>query len=281
MLFGLSKVFWTVFNPGALLVIAAALGGLFRFAPWRRVRRLGSVLVGATIVSMLAIAVLPLGAWLILPLEERFPRPEVLPAQVDGIVVLGGAIDLSRSTARGEPELNDHAERMIAFAALARRYPEARLIFTGGSGALTDRVHREADYAVQVMSDLGIAPGRVRYERESRNTAENARFTMKMAAPKPGERWLLVTSASHMPRAVGAFRHVGWRVIAYPVDYFSGGPGEAGLGFDLTGGLDLLTLALHEWIGLAAYRMLGWSDSLFPGPEGATTARRAPVFGAG
>jgi uncharacterized SAM-binding protein YcdF (DUF218 family) len=281
MLFGLSKVFWVLCNPGALLVIGAALGGLARFAPWRRVRRLGSALVGLTIVAMVAVAVLPLGAWLILPLEERFPRPEALPAQVDGIVVLGGAIDPARSAARDEPELNEHAERMIAFAALARRYPEARLIFTGGSGRLTDQTNREADYAVQVMADLGIAPDRVMYERESRNTAENARFALKMAKPRPGERWLLVTSAFHMPRAVGAFRFAGWPVTPYPVDYCTEGPGEAGLGFDLPGDLALLTLALHEWIGLAAYRTLGWTGSLFPGPDGASTAQPATAFDTG
>lgn len=267
MLFALSKVFWAVANPGAMLVLAGVLGGVLRLAPWRRVRRAGGWLLGLTVAAMVAIAVLPIGAWLVTPLEERFPGRDPLPDRIDGLVVLGGAFHLGRSAARDRPELNEHAERMTAFAALARRYPEARLIFTGGSGRLLDTAPREADYARRLMADLGLEASRVTYERQSRNTMENARLTWEIAAPRPDERWLLVTSAFHMPRSVGAFRRAGWRVMPYPVDYLGDGPGEAGLGFDLAGNLRLLSIALHEWIGLAAYRGLGWTDSLFPGPD--------------
>jgi uncharacterized SAM-binding protein YcdF (DUF218 family) len=127
-------------------------------------------------------------------------------------------------------------------------------------------VHKESDFAPGLMAELGIDPARVIFERDSRNTYENALYTKRLAEPGPDEVWLLVTSAFHMPRAVGVFRQAGWRVVPYPVDYQSGGLDHAGLGFDLVGGLDLIDLAVHEWLGLGAYRAFGWTDALYPGP---------------
>ncbi|MFQ5773139.1 MAG: YdcF family protein [Kiloniellaceae bacterium] len=279
MLFVLSKVFWTVFNPGTLLVVFTVCGALALLAPWRRVRGAGRAVLALALLAMLAIAILPLGTWLLAPLEDRFPSPDRLPAQVDGIIVLGGALDLRRSAARNAAELNEHADRMTAFAALARRYPDARLVFAGGSGLLTDQEHRESDFALGLLAALGIGPQRLAFERESRNTHENALYSKEMVRPQAGEAWLLVTSAFHMPRAVGAFRRVGWDVTPYPVDFLTGGRAEADLGFEFTRSLALVTLGLHEWIGLIVYRVLGWSDRVFPAPEHRLDAFAGPARG--
>jgi uncharacterized SAM-binding protein YcdF (DUF218 family) len=267
MAFVLSKIFWFLFNPGNLLVLGLLAGFLAGFAPWGRLRRLGRIVLGTTLGAILAVAILPLGSWVTAPLEERFPAPAVLPQEVRGIIALGGAFHLRRSADRGTAQLNQHAERMIAFANLARRYPEARLIFTGGSGSLRDREIRESDFAPGLMAELGIDPGRILFERESRNTYENAVYSKRLAKAAPGEVWLLVTSAFHMPRAMGVFRAAGWKVVPYPVDYQTSVPGWGELGFDLTGGLQLLGLGLHEWAGLAAYRVLGWTVELYPAPK--------------
>ncbi len=267
MTFISSKIFWFLFNPGNLLVLGLLAGYLAGFAPWARLRRLGRIVLGTTLGAMLAVAILPIGSWLTLPLEERFPAPAVLPQRVNGIVALGGALHLRRSADRGAAQLNEYAERMIAFADLARRFPEARLIFTGGSGSLRDRAIRESDFAPGLMADLGLDPGRVLFERESRNTYENAVYSKRLAKAPPDEVWLLVTSAFHMPRAMGVFRAAGWNVVPYPVDYQTSGPGQGGLGFDLAGGLQLIGLGLHEWVGLAAYRALGWTATLYPAPK--------------
>jgi len=264
--FNLSKVLWALFNPGNAILLGATLGLVLWYLPWRGARRFGRGLTTLVVLVMLTVAVLPIGVWLVVPLEERFARPAALPERVDGIIALGGAIHLKRSVARDAAELNQHGERMIAFTDLARRYPEARLIFAGGSGSLRDQVHKESDFAPGLVAELGIDPARVIYERESRNTYENALYTRRLAQPGPDEVWLLVTSAFHMPRAVGVFRHAGWQVVPYPVDYQSGGLDHAGPGFDFIGGLELIDLALHEWVGLVAYRSLGWSDELYPAP---------------
>jgi len=268
MLFVLSKIFWALGNPGNLLVLGLVIGAVTLLLPWRRARVLGTWLVGLTAGAAVAIAVLPLGAWLMASLENRFPPLTEAPAQVDGVIVLGGAVVLPISVDRGTPSLNSLADRMTTFVALARQYPEAKLVFTGGSSLLLDQVHREADYVAPLLDSLGLAPGRVLFERDSRNTRENAVNSAALARPQPGEVWLLVTSASHMPRAIGAFRRVGWPVIPVPVDYATGARDLSGLNFAFLHGMGLLSIAGHEWIGLAAYRLLDWTDALFPAPAG-------------
>lgn len=283
MAFVLSKVFWAVFNPGNLILFCVAAGALGLLAPWRRLRRAGAALLGLGLAFALALAVLPAGRWLVGPLEARFPAPADPPERVDGIVVLGGSISLGLSAARGRAELTGAADRLTAFAALARRYPEARLVFTGGSGSLRDRVPREADFVAPLLVDLGVAPDRLLVERESRNTRENAINARRLARPASGETWLLITSAAHMPRAVGCFRMAGWPVVPYPVDYRTdGGPGRL-LDLDFAGGLDLATYGVHEWIGLVSYRVFGWTDRLFPRPygTGAGAGRGIPGASAG
>lgn len=266
-MFSLSKIFWGLFNPGILILLGVGAGVLGGVLPWRAARRLARGILIATFAVMLAVAVLPIGSWLVLPLEDRFAVPDPMPARADGIIALGGAIHLKLSAERGAAQLNAHAERMIAFADLARRYPRARLIFAGGSGSLRDQANRESDFAPGLMAQLGIPPDRVVFERESRNTYENAVFTKRLAEPQAGEVWLLVTSAFHMPRAMGAFRRAAWEVVPYPVDYLSAPMSRFEIGFEFTDNLVLLGKAMHEWIGLAAYRIFGWSEALFPGPR--------------
>lgn len=269
MLFVLSKVFWVLANPGNLLTLAAVFGLLGLAAPWARVRHWARGLLAVLAAAIVAIAVLPLDRVALTALETRFPAPAALPEAVDGIIVLGGAIQLRASIARGEVQLNEYADRMVAGVALARRYPEARVVFTGGSSLVLDQTHREADFARELFDRLGLDERRIVYEAQSRNTHENATLTKALMRPEPGETWLLVTSAFHMPRSVGAFRRAGWDdVVPYPAEYLAGKWEDAWRpGFGLTSSLADLSLALHEWIGLVAYRVLDWTDSLYPAPE--------------
>lgn len=267
MLFVLSKVFWFVFNPGNLLVLCLCLGVAGTLLPWRRARALGRGLLALAAAAALGLTVLPLGDLMLSPLEDRFPAPRALPPAVDGIIVLGGDIDPVLSSRRDAVQVNESADRAIAFASLARRYPAARLIFTGGSGALFSRDLREADFARRQFADLGADMGRITFERNARNTRENALFAKDAMQPKEGETWILVTSAYHMARSVGVFRGVGWEVLPYPVDYATA-PGAAWrLRFDFESGLSHASLAVREWVGLAAYRLFGWTNRLFPAPR--------------
>ncbi len=261
MSFVASKLFWWTVNPGNVLLALLCLGLVALLAGRRR---LGVWLIGLVTVLCLAVTVLPLGSWLLRPLENRFPAVDV-PDRLDGIIVLGGAINPALSAVRRQPILTDSAERLFAFVALARRHPEARLVFTGGSAAVVDTIDREADVARVVFEGLGLEPGRVAFERESRNTYENAVFSKRAIEPKPDERWLLITSAYHMPRAVGCFRAQGWPVIAYPVDYGTSPEGDPP-SLSLLAGLDGVHWALREWIGLVFYYAAGRIPELLPAP---------------
>jgi uncharacterized SAM-binding protein YcdF (DUF218 family) len=267
MFFALSKILWAVANPGNLFLLSLIGGGLGLLAPWRRVRLVAGWVLGLAIGAATVIAIAPVGTWLLAPLENRFPSLAEPPANIDGVILLGGALNLRRAVDRGGTPLGSYAERVTVFVELANQYPDAKLVFSGGSGLLLDQVHSEADYTAVLLENLGVPPDRVIYERDSRNTYENARYAKVLAQPQPGEVWLLVTSAFHMPRAVGVFRQAGWPVTAYPVNYVTGPNDSWRLSFNFTGGLGLATKAAGEWIGLLAYRWTNRTDTLFPGPS--------------
>jgi uncharacterized SAM-binding protein YcdF (DUF218 family) len=263
-LFYISKIVWEVLQPGMLLLILVVAGAVLLGT---RYQRAGRRLVIAAAVIFLIGGIGPLSTWLILPLEERFPRPDLAGRPVDGIVILGGSEDARVAMGRHFHALNESAERMTEAATLARRYPQAKVLFTGGSVEILRQPTVEADAAGAVLRDLGIGVDRLLIERSARNTAENAAFAKKLANTKPGERWLLVTSGYHMPRAVGLFRKVGFAVEPWPVDYRTAGRADAWILFaSPIDGLKRLDLVVKEWVGLAVNKLTGRSDELFPAP---------------
>lgn len=215
--------------------------------------------------TLLALIALPPGDWPLAVLEDRFPEPVALPAQVDGIIVLGGAINLAASAEHGVPSLKAGADRMTTFLALAQHFPEAKLVFTGGVAEGDDDI-RESDVARDLFGALGLDPDRVIFEGNSRNTRENALFSKRLAQPKEGEAWLLVTSAADIPRAVGCFRHVSWSVTPWPAGYQIL-RGRRPYIPRLSDGLAHMDWAMHEWLGLIYYKLRGWTDAWFPAPE--------------
>jgi uncharacterized SAM-binding protein YcdF (DUF218 family) len=228
--------------------------------------RAGRRLLAAAIVLLLAFGLLPLGTWLIVPLEERFPPWDAMRGAPDGIVVMGGAIE-PEYAGRAYSDLNEAAERITVLAELARTYPSAKILYSGGNGRLMPVGGSEARLAAPMLESFGVPRERLILEDQSRNTDENAVFSRWLAMPKPGERWLLVTSAYHMPRSIGAFRKAGFPVEAYPVDYRTRGPSALWIPFDsVTGGLRRTDLATREWVGLLAYWLTGRSSALFPSP---------------
>lgn len=264
MYFFLSKTLGFFAIPSNLLIALGLLGLLLLCV---RFRRLGSWLIVTSVVLIAVAGYSPLGNVLMLPLEQRFPPWRQSSGIPDGIVVLGGAIDPDISRARGTPVLNDAADRITAAAELARMYPNARIIFSGGSASLMSNAPPEAPYAVKELEALGVDHSRITAEEQSRNTIENAVFSRLLAQPKPGEHWLLVTSAFHMPRAMAAFRAVDFPVTAYPVNWRTRGRHDAIRPFgSLREGLTMTDYAVHEWIGLLVYRLAGKTTELFPKP---------------
>jgi len=262
--FVLSKTIGYLVVPSNLLMAIGLIGLALLFT---RFRRFASWLIVTSLVLIALVGYSPLGRILLRPLEDRFPPWDASRGAPDGIVVLGGAISPDISMARGVVALNASAERLTVTVELARRYPNARIIFTGGTASLDSRAPLEAPLAVKEFEALGVAHERITAEEQSRNTIENAVFSRLLADPKPGERWVLVTSASHMPRAIAAFRAAGFPVEAYPVNWHTRGRGDAAELFtSFVGGLAMTDYAVHEWFGLVAYWLTGRTSELFPAP---------------
>jgi uncharacterized SAM-binding protein YcdF (DUF218 family) len=265
MFFLLAKVLGFFALPSNLL-ISLGLLGLVLMAT--RYARAGRRLAIASVILLAIAGWSPLGNALILPLEERFPPWDAARGAPTGIISVGGALDTVVSPVRGEVALNEAAERVTAIAELARRYPNARIVFTGGSGQLIyGGTTTEAELAARLFESFGIAKDRILLEDKSRDTDENARFTKELVQPKPGERWLIVTSAHHMPRSIGVFRAAGFSADAFPVDYRTRGAIDLLRPFSALGdGLRRTDTAVREWVGLVVYRLIGRTGELFPSP---------------
>jgi uncharacterized SAM-binding protein YcdF (DUF218 family) len=253
MLFVLSKIGWLFAAPSRVLLLVALAGAALG--------RRGRAVVAAALGVITFVSVVPVGGLALARLEATFP-PLSAPPRVDGVLVIGGALDARIFDAHPASGFDPAIGRLFEAARLAKAFPQARVLDIGGPTPPDGRP--EADAAADVLTALGVPRERIEIERASRNTYENAIDAAAIAKPKPGEVWVLVTSAFHMPRAVGCFRAAGFEVAADPVDYHW--LGEEGLGFDPVAGLEALDLAVHEYAGLASYRLMGRTDALWPGP---------------
>jgi uncharacterized SAM-binding protein YcdF (DUF218 family) len=260
MFFVVSKLAGFLVLPSNFSILVAAAGAVLLTTRWRA---LGRWMAASGIGLLLLFGFSPLGDAALLLLSERYPPWQANGTEPDGIIVLGGAISPEVAAARGVPELNAAAERMTAAVELARRFPRARLVFSGGNNSLIDQDISEAAFARQLWVGLGVDPARITLEDRSRSTAENAALSKALLAPRPGERWLLVTSAYHMPRAMATFARFAFPVEAYPVDWRTRGWSDAFIPFQsLSQGLARSDTAAHEWVGLLAYWLGGRSTAL-------------------
>jgi uncharacterized SAM-binding protein YcdF (DUF218 family) len=264
LFYHVSKIGWFLVEPSNLFAVLALLGIILG---WTRFQRFGRRLALPSAALLLILGLTPAANWLILPLEMRFPVPDLAGKRVDGVIVLGGAVQERQTLAHGPIALNDAGERVVAMADLARRFPEARVLFTGGAGVYSNAPKPEGEVLREQLGALGLAADRVMIESRSLDTWENAVLSKPLLQPKPGETWLLVTSAWHMPRSVGIFRKAGWQVTAYPVDFRAAGWQDKTRGFaSVSEGLRRAEVATREWLGLVVYRLTGRSDALFPAP---------------
>jgi uncharacterized SAM-binding protein YcdF (DUF218 family) len=264
MYFILSKTVGLLTVPSNLVVVILAFGLLL----WgTRLARLGRRITAGAVIFLLVAGATPIGTLVLLPLEDRFPQWNETHGPPYGIVVLGGILDTDVSLERNDIAFGQAAERLIAAVELSRRFPDARVVFSGGNANVLFPGVPEADVAVRFLQQLGIPNERILIDRTSRNTFENALYSKQIAAPRPGERWLLVTSAAHMPRAIGLFRAAGFPVEAYPVGWKTAGWQDlVKLPDGLLSGFQRLDLATHEWIGLLTDRLVGRTAVLFPSP---------------
>lgn len=212
-----------------------------------------------------ALGVMLLQGWQLPPdallrqLEAKYPGPGPTSSLQGyaGIVLLGGALESGHIwQTHGQVALNSAAERMTAPIALLRQYPHLRVLFTGGEGELVSSGMTEAERAKIFFDSMGVPAQQMIYESASHTTYENAILSAKVPGVDPTQRWLLLTSAFHMPRAMALFQKAGWNVTPYPVDFRTAGD-TGWMSFSLVGGAEKWQMVLHEWAGLLAYRLAG------------------------
>jgi uncharacterized SAM-binding protein YcdF (DUF218 family) len=244
-----SEVFWLFFAPShflGLTIVASAILLNTKFD------RIGPGAAIAAVILFVIFGILPLGSLLIQPLENRFTRPN-LPARVDGVLVLGGGLNTRILDARGAPPTEFSEGRLVSAYELARRYPNARIVFSGGSDESRGGVFPEAEGAKYIFEQMGLDPRRLTLEGKSSNTWENFVFSRKLVNPRPDETWILATSAVNMPRAMEIAERQNWKMIPWPTDYQTL-PKPWIWHKDVWKNLWLVDTAVHEWVGLLAYR---------------------------
>ncbi len=262
MWFVISKVLWSALQPSSLIAGLLVAGALI--APWRR---LGLKLMIAGTAAYVILGVSPVANWLTAPLENwvRPARPEDMRG-LAGIIVLGGALDTTVSRLRAQPQLNEAAERMTEAARLAGVYPDLPVIFSGGKAEFIYDELSESEVAMRFFEPFNLAPPRLKLETRSRNTVENAKFTAEMLKPTGNQRWLLITSAFHMPRSKALFEANGFQIVPWPVDYRTRGKIDRWRFFPQPSeGLRRMDLAAKEWVSLFVSRIRG--DLKWPARE--------------
>jgi uncharacterized SAM-binding protein YcdF (DUF218 family) len=189
----------------AVLILFAGIAHL------RNSRKKRRKLLVFSLVTFFIIHLSPISRIMLYQLEHRFPQEIDLPNNAKGLILLGGNFSLLESQSKGRPIYNLAGGRVIEFIGLARRYPNLPIVFTGSPV--------EVELTKKLFDEMGIDPARVTYENESQNSLDNAGNSYKLIRPRPEDKWILVTSAFHMPRSIGLFKGTGWNVTAYPVDY--------------------------------------------------------------
>jgi len=268
MFFYLAQIAFFLIAPSHVLLLVLVIGALLLY--WRPALKWARRMVVIGLVGLIVLGFSPLGRILIWPLEERFKAPATLPADgtVAGIIMLGGFEDGNVSNARKMLTLSDRSERLTETLLLARRLPHVRIIFTGGAGSLFLRAEPAGDRLAAYLIALGIPRERIVIEQKSVNTWQNAVFTKRILNPRTTDRYILVTSAWHMPRAVGVFRKAGFNVVPYPVDYQTADSADLARPFPfLATGLTSVDIAVKQWVGLVVYWLTGRSSALFPAPQ--------------
>lgn len=273
MFYVLSKLVFFFIAPSNLVWILIA-AGLALQAIWRQ-QRLGFNLILAGLTGLLLFGFSPLAAWLLYPLEQRFaasPGPVrsniASTGPIDGIIMLGGFEDGRISRRRGVMAVNESAERLIETVRLAKLSPEADVIFTGGAGGILLDFDPAGSMVRDYLVDVGIEEKRILIESASRNTWENAVRVREMFDEPLTGRYLLVTAAWHMPRAVGVFRKAGFEILPWPVDFRTADEADKLRPFgQVWAGLERSDQAIKEYAGLLAYWLTGRTSELFPGPK--------------
>jgi len=262
MFFTLSKIFWTIAQPLNAICLLLILGGLIWVIFSKKV---GRFFMTMGVTALVIFGVLPVGPALMVWLERQYPAPDTLPEKIDGIIVLGGALESYLSKANQQVAANDNVERLICFQDLAQKYPDAKLVYSSGAGDILNPDAMEGDDARAYFKITGLGRDII-YEEKSRNTYENALYTKELMQPDASENWVVISSAYHMPRAIGIFAKQAWDVIPFACDRRTNGQYSDIFRRlpSVTGNFAMLNIALKEITGTFIYYVTGKTAFIVP-----------------
>ena len=181
-------------------------------------------------------------------------------------MILGAGINESYTYQHKQIILNDQIERITISIDLMKKFPNAKIIFSGGNGTLSNLPVKGSVIAKKFYDLMGVDVNRIKFEDKSRNTYENFLFSKKFFDKKNNNNWLLITSAYHMKRSMSVAEKLDLNFIPYPVDFRTGKNFSWRFWYHRTNFLQNMNdfqLAAHEYIGLVAYYLTKKSSKIF------------------
>ena len=260
MSFFLSKFLWSIINPFNIILFFIFIGIVLHFFLKNKLYKFCYFIA---LLIFIFIAIMPTGNLLYFQLEKKFHTTASLPSEIDGILILSGATDPPLTKEYNLIHLNGSAERLIESIFLMNKYPKAKVIFSGGSGAIHDQNLTHSYVAKKFYKQLNINIRNIVFESKSRNTYENILYSLKIANPSSDEKWILITSAFHMTRAMNISEKLDWKIIPYAVDFRAGKKFSWKPTISFFGNISAMQSASHEWIGLIAYYFMGRTNKIY------------------
>ena len=240
-----------ILPPGSIFILL--LAGFF-LSLWK-FRRLGRVILGLGILIFYVLSIAPTGDLLLGSLESRYPvlGPDRLP-RLGTLVVLGGGASASTLIPVSSRLTPSSTKRLLEAVRLYHLMDRPKIVISGGSGNPFINIS-EAALMRELLLDLGIPRRRILIEGESRNTFENAKAVQRLGLQHP---LLLITSASHMARALKVFKALGINPLAAPCDFRAQWSTDDPLRFlPSAGALGISTAAIYEYLGTWWYALTG------------------------
>ena len=260
MSFYLSKIFWLILNPFNLFIFITLLSIFLYFL---NLRRVSLIIFLINFIFILIISFLPIGNFLIYKIEKEYHSNTKIPERVDGILILGGATNPLLFKEYDQISLGGSAERLVESVIVIKKFKKAKVIFSGGSGVINRPDLGHSQVAKSFYKKIGIETNKIIFEDDSRNTYENIIYSKKIAKPKINENWLLITSASHMKRALLIANKNNWKITPYAVDFKNTKNFKFIPNLKLLKNINSFQQGSHEWLGLISYYLMGRTDKVF------------------
>ena len=260
MTFYLSKLLWYLFNPFNSILFLFFLSVILNFFKFQKFSK---IILYFTFLLFFITGALPTGSYLLYLLEKNYHNKVNLPENVDGILILSGATNPFLTKEYDQISLNDSVERLTESIQLIKKYPKAKVFFAGGSGLAKYPDLSHSEVAKKFYESLDVNTKNIFFDKKSRNTYENIVFAKMKFNPNINEKWILVTSAFHLKRAISVGEKLGWEFVPYATDYKLPKKFRWKLSFNFFNNLGSLQHSSHEWVGIIAYYFMGRSSKIF------------------